>query len=55
MGSYLTLRNELSEETPVLTKQQTLLERGARVESGRAREPGGTPCHMAPSLGFYSG
>ena len=42
MGSCLTLRNELSEETHVLTKQEILLERGARAESGRAREPRGT-------------
>ena len=41
MGSCLTLRNELSEETHVLTKQETLLERGARAEGGRAREPRG--------------
>ena len=29
VGSHLTPRNELSEETHVLTKQETLLERGA--------------------------
>ena len=42
MGSCLTLGNELSEETQVPrrhTKQETLLERGARVESSRVREP----------------
>ena len=29
VGSSLTLRNELSEETHVRTKQETLLKRGA--------------------------
>ena len=38
MGSCQTLRNELSEETHVLTKQETLLGRGARAESSRVRE-----------------
>ena len=35
----LTLRNELSEETHVLTKQEILLGKGTRVESSRVREP----------------
>ena len=35
-GSWLLLRNELSKETHMLTKQETLLE---RVESSRVREP----------------
>ena len=39
MGSFLTLRNELSEETRVLTKQEILLGKGTRVESSRVREP----------------
>ena len=39
VGFYLTLGNELSEETHMLTKQETLLGRGAWVESGRVREP----------------
>ena len=39
MGFCLTLRNELSEETHMLTKQETLLGRGARTESSRVREP----------------
>ena len=39
MASCLTLRNELSEETQVLTKQETLLGRGARAESRRVKEP----------------
>ena len=38
-GSCLTLRNELSEETHVLAKQETLLGRGARAESSRVRDP----------------
>ena len=53
MGSCLTLRNELSEETHVLTKQETLLGRGGRAESSRVREPRRTALHMAHSLGFY--
>ena len=39
VGSCLTLRNELSEETHVLRKQETLLGRGAWVESSRVTEP----------------
>ena len=39
LGSCLTLGNELSEETHVLTKQETLLGKGTRVESSRVREP----------------
>ena len=35
----LTLGNELSEETLVLTKQEILLGKGTRVESSRVREP----------------
>ena len=34
----LTLRNELSEKTHVLTKQEILLGKGTRVESSRVRE-----------------
>ena len=53
-GSCLTLRKELTEETDVLTKQETLLGRGAWVES---REGEGTQekllCHMACSLRFH--
>ena len=37
--SCLTLRNELSEETHVLTKQEILLRKGTRVENSRVREP----------------
>ena len=39
MGSCLTLGDELSEETHLLTKQETLLGRGAGAESHRVREP----------------
>ena len=39
LGSCLTLGNELSEETLVLTKQEILLGKGTRVESSRVREP----------------
>ena len=39
LGSCLTLGNELSEEIHVLTKQETLLEKGTQVESSRVREP----------------
>ena len=39
LGSCLTLRDELSEETHVLTKQEILLGKGTRVESSRVREP----------------
>ena len=39
LGSCLTLGNELSEEIHVLTKQETLLGKGTRVESSRVREP----------------
>ena len=39
LGSCLTLGNELSEETHVLTKQEILLGKGTRVESSRVREP----------------
>ena len=38
-GSCLTLGNELSEETHVLTKQETLLGWGTQVEISRVREP----------------
>ena len=38
-SSCLTLRNELSKETNMLTKQETLLGRGAQVASRIIREP----------------
>ena len=39
LGSCLTLGNELSEETHVLTKQEILLGKGAQMEGSRVREP----------------
>ena len=39
MGFYLALRIELSEETHMLTKQETLLGRAVLAESSRLREP----------------
>ena len=38
MGSCLTLGNELSEDTHMLTKQETLLGRGNQEEGSRVRE-----------------
>ena len=52
LGSCLTLRNELSEETHVLTKQEILLGKGTWVESSRVREtrrtalPRGSQCRV---------
>ena len=39
LGSCLTLGNELSKDTHVLTKQETLLGKGTWVESSSVREP----------------
>ena len=39
LGFCLTLRDELSKETHVLTKQEILLGKGTQVESSRVREP----------------
>ena len=39
VGSCLTLGNELSEETHVLTKQEIFWGKGMQVESSRVREP----------------
>ena len=39
LGCCLTLRNELSEETHMLTKQEILLGKGTWVENSRVREP----------------
>ena len=50
LGSCLTLGNELSEETHVLTKQENLLRKGTRVENSRVREPRRT---ALPHLRFY--
>ena len=38
LGSCLTLGNELSEETHVLTKQEILLGKSTRAESSRVKE-----------------
>ena len=48
VGSCLTLRNELSKETHVLTKHEILLAKGAQVESRRVREPRRTA--LSPGL-----
>ena len=50
MGSCLTLRNESSEETDVLTKQEIFLGGSAQVESSRVREPRRTA--LPYGLGF---
>ena len=39
LGSCLTLRSELSEETHLLTNQEILLGKGARAERRGVREP----------------
>ena len=46
VDSFLPLENEVSEETHVLTKQETLFGRGAWVEGRRVRESRRTalPC-----------
>ena len=53
MGSCLTLGNELSEETYVLTKQEIFGGRGTREDSRRVKGSGGMLCHKAHSLGVY--
>ena len=53
LDSCLTLGNELSEETHLLTKQEILLGKGTRVESCRVREPRRTALpHGLPVSGF---
>ena len=54
VGSCLTLRNELSKEIHMLTKQETLLGRSIWVKSSRAGESRRTALPHAHSLGFYS-
>ena len=44
MGSCLTLRNELSKETHILTKQEALLGRGTWVESRRGEPRTAVSC-----------
>ena len=41
------------EEIHVLTKQETLLGKGTRVESSRVRNPGELLCHVAHNVEFY--
>ena len=53
LGSCLTSRNELSEETHVLTKQEILLGKGTRVESRRVREPRRTALSHGLQSWFY--
>ena len=53
LGSYLTLGNELSKETHLLTKQEILLGKGTQVESSRVREPRRTALLVGSSSGFY--
>ena len=53
LGSYLTLRNELSKETHVLTKQGLLLGKGAWAESRRVREPRRTAVSYGLQSRFY--
>ena len=52
LGSCLTLGNELSKETHVLTKQDILLGKGTQVESSRVREPRRTalPCGLQSQI-----
>ena len=51
VSSCLTLGNESSKETRVLTKPVTT-GKGRRAESTRVRESGGPPCHTAAVSGF---
>ena len=53
LGSCLMLRNELYEETHVLTKQEILLGNGTRVESSRVREPRRTALPCGSQSRFY--
>ena len=50
LGSCLTLGNELSEETHVLTKQEILLGKGTQVESSKVKEPRRTAVFMVMGL-----
>ena len=53
MGSSLTLRDELCQETHVLTKQEILLGRAPGWRAGGSGNPGELLCRVARSLGFY--
>ena len=56
-GLCLSLGNELSKERHVLTKQETLLGRGAWAESSRVREPRRTflPCGLQSLVSWQLG
>ena len=54
LGSCLILRNELSEETHVLTKQEILLGKGTQVERSRVREPRRTALPRFMVMGLVS-
>ena len=53
LGSCLTLGDELSEETHVLTKQEIFLERAPRWRAGGRGNPGELLCCVAHNLRFY--
>ena len=53
MSSCLKLRNDLTEETHMLTKQKTSLGRDTQVESSRVREHRQPVCDVAHSLTVY--
>ena len=52
-GFFVTLRNDLSKETYLLTKQKTLLGRGPWQRAAGWGSPGELLCHVAPSPWFY--
>ena len=52
LGSCLTLGNELSEETRVLTKQETLLGKAPGWRAGGQGIPGGLLCQWLAVSGF---
>ena len=54
-GLCLILRNELSEETCVLTKKETLLGRCAQVEVRRVREPRKTALPFGSKWSYGNG
>ena len=58
MGSCLTLRNELSEETHVLTEQETLLGRGRLSREQEGKGPRRTALFLVQGftvMGLVSG
>lgn len=55
MGSCLMLGNEWSEESHVLTKQETLLGKGAWEGSSRVREPRRTALQVVAVSGWFYG